>query len=61
MDNTSYKDWRLILAAIGALLLCVGIGCALLGPAEMYCFYLFAEGGRFGYEGFGFGSFMFWQ
>ena len=25
----------------------------------MYCFYLFSEGGRFHYEGFGFGSFMF--
>ena len=30
-----------------------------LGPLEMYCFYLFSEGGRFHYEGFGFGSFMF--
>jgi hypothetical protein len=59
MDNTSFKDRHLILAAIGVLLLCVGIGSALLGPAEMYCFYLFTEGGRFGYEGFGVGSFMF--
>jgi hypothetical protein len=25
----------------------------------MYCLYLFSEGGRFHYEGFGFGSFMF--
>jgi hypothetical protein len=25
----------------------------------VYCFYLFSEGGRFHYEGFGFGSFMF--
>jgi hypothetical protein len=25
----------------------------------MYCFYLFSAGGRFHYEGFGFGSFMF--
>jgi hypothetical protein len=29
------------------------------GPLEMYCFYLFSEGGHFYYEGFGFGSFMF--
>jgi hypothetical protein len=36
-----------------------GIGCAFLGPVEMYVFYLFSEGGRFHYEGFRFGSFMF--
>lgn len=30
-----------------------------LGPLETYCFPLFSEGGRFHYEGFGFGSFMF--
>ena len=54
-----YRDRSLILAAIGVLLLSVGIVAAFLGPAEMYCFYLFSEGGRFHYEGFGFGSFMF--
>jgi hypothetical protein len=32
---------------------------AFMGPIEMYSFYLFSEGGRFHYEGFGFGSFMF--
>jgi len=36
-----------------------GIAIGFLGPLEMYCFYLFSEGGRFYYEGFGFGSFMF--
>jgi hypothetical protein len=59
MEDTDYKDRRLILSGIGALLLCAGIGCAFLGPAEMYCFTLFAEGGPFAYQGFGFGSFMF--
>jgi hypothetical protein len=54
-----HRDRSLILAAIGVLLLSVGIVAAFLGPAEMYCFYLFSEGGRFHYEGFGFGSFMF--
>jgi hypothetical protein len=54
-----YRDRSLILAAIGVLLLSVGIVAAFLGPAEMYCFYLFSEGGRFHYDGFGFGSFMF--
>jgi hypothetical protein len=53
------RDRRPVLAAIGGLLLLIGVGCALLGPVEIYCFYLFSEGGRFHYEGFGFGSFMF--
>lgn len=53
------KDRRWILAVFGVTLLLVGILAALLGPAEMYCFYLFSEGGRFHYDGFGFGSFMF--
>jgi hypothetical protein len=48
-----------LLDVIGLLLLGIGLFCALLGPIEMYCFYLFSEGGRFYYEGFGFGSFLF--
>ena len=48
-----------MIAVIGVVLLLVGIAVGFLGPLEMYCFYLFAEGGRFHYEGFGFGSFMF--
>ncbi|NLT17526.1 MAG: hypothetical protein GXY11_07895, partial [Clostridiales bacterium] len=31
----------------------------MLGLLETRCFSLFSEGGRFHYEGFGFGSFMF--
>lgn len=54
-----FRDRRSILAVIGALLLFVGIVSAFLGPVEMHVFYLFSEGGRFSYEGFGFGSFMF--
>jgi hypothetical protein len=54
-----YRDRRLILIAIGLLLLLVGAVAAVFGPLEIYCFYLFAEGGPFAYEGFGFGSFMF--
>jgi MFS family permease len=60
--NTSYsdhKDRTRVIAVIGVLLLLSGIAVGLLGPLEMYCFYLFSEGGRFHYEGFGFGSFMF--
>jgi hypothetical protein len=54
-----YRDRRPILTVIGLLSLLVGTVAAFFGPLEMYCFYLFAEGGPFAYEGFGFGSFMF--
>ena len=50
---------RLVLKAIGALLLIAGVASAVVGPLELYSFYLFTDGGRFHYEGFGFGSFMF--
>ena len=59
VSNADHRDRSLILAVIGVLLLSIGTVAAFLGPAEMYCFYLFSEGGRFHYEGFGFGSFMF--
>ena len=56
----NYKDrTTLVLAVIGFLFLLLGLVAAFFGPIEMYCFYLFSEGGRFHYEGFGFGSFMF--
>jgi hypothetical protein len=54
-----FRDRRPVLALFGSALLLVGILAAFLGPVEIYCFYLFSEGGRFYYEGFGFGSFMF--
>ena len=57
--DANYKDQSLALTVIGVLLLLIGIVAAFLGPVEMYCFYLFSEGGRFHYDGFGFGSFMF--
>jgi hypothetical protein len=56
---TDYRDRRLILVALGLVLLLAGIGCAFIGPVELHVFYLFSEGGRFYYEGFRFGSFMF--
>lgn len=52
-----YTRWILIL--FGLLMLGVGVLGAFYGPVETYCFYLFSEGGRFHYPGFGFGSFMF--
>jgi hypothetical protein len=58
-DAASHRDRRVVLFVIGGLLLVGGIAIGFFGPLEMYCFYLFSEGGRFYYEGFGFGSFMF--
>ena len=54
-----HRDRSLIIRLIGALLLLAGVSVLALGPFEMICFYWFSEGGRFHYEGFGFGSFMF--
>lgn len=44
---------------IGVVLLVIGVAAALVGPAEMHVFYMFEEGGRFHYDGVGFGSLMF--
>ena len=54
-----FRDRSPILVVFGVILLLVGVLMAFTGPLEMYCFYLFSEGGRFEYEGFGFGTFMF--
>jgi hypothetical protein len=37
----------------------VGGAAAIIAPVEIHTFTLFSEGGKFHYEGFGFGSFMF--
>jgi len=58
-NNSTYQDRTRWFKVSGVLLLLSGIAVGLLGPLEMYCFYLFSEGGRFHYAGFGFGSFMF--
>lgn len=53
------------LYTIGVLLSAIGLIAAIYAPFEFYSFYLFSKGGRFYYEGFGFGSLMFaiisWQ
>lgn len=48
-----------VLRFIGVALTMVGAGALAIAPLELICFRWFAEGGRFGYEGFGYGSFMF--
>lgn len=58
-DYNDYKDRTLLLKVIGIILLLSGIVSGFLGTLEVYCFYLFSAGGKFNYEGFGFGSFMF--
>jgi hypothetical protein len=55
----SHRDRFPVLAAMGVAFLLMGLAGALLGPIEIQAFYLFVEGGRFHYEGFRFGSFMF--
>jgi hypothetical protein len=59
MERTAHRDRGLILRALGGVMLLAGLGAALIGPVELYVYYAFSEGGKFYYEGFGFGSFMF--
>jgi hypothetical protein len=54
-----YPDCSRMLRLIGGALLLLGITAAFIGPLEVQAFYLFIEGGRFHYEGFRFGSFLF--
>ena len=54
-----FKNRSPILIFFGVMLLLFGVAMAFLGPLEMYAMYLFSAGGRFHYEGFGIGSFMF--
>ena len=58
-NSVNLKDRSLLIKILGWIFSLAGIGIAFLAPLEIYCFYLFSYGGRFYYEGFGFGSFMF--
>ena len=57
--RTSDQTSIIVVRLVGLALLVVGVVSALVGPAETYVFRLFREGGRFHFEGFGFGSLMF--
>lgn len=56
-EGTKRTAWAI--RGLGLIMLAAGALAALVGPIEVHTFYAFAEGGRFHYEGFGFGSFMF--
>ncbi len=58
-NKSTYKDRSLILMLIGIPVMLIGIIAAVYGPIEFYPLYMFSEGGRFHYEGFGLGSLMF--
>jgi hypothetical protein len=56
---SEHRDLSRWIKLIGLIFLFVGLAAAVIAPIEIYTFYLFSEGGKFHYEGFGFGSFMF--
>jgi len=55
-NDTVFRKRTLITRIAGVFFLCAGVALILLGLLETRCFSLFSEGGRFHYEGFGFGS-----
>jgi len=57
--DKTHVDRSFIARAFGAVLLLLGLVAAVTGPIEVFPLYMFSESGRFSYEGFGFGSFMF--
>jgi hypothetical protein len=59
MKRITLSKLDFLLKAIGVIFLIIGIVAAVMGPMEIYCFYLFGSGGSFHYLGFGFGSLMF--
>ncbi len=50
---------HIFLRLTGLVLVAVGLIAAFYGPLEIFVFYLFSDGGRFYYAGFGFGSLWF--
>jgi len=53
-----HKDRSHMIRVLGWIYLAFGVFMALLSPLENLCFPLFSEGGRFHYEGFGYGSLL---
>ncbi len=59
LENMKDRWPKLLIQLIGWGFLLAGACAALIGPVELYTFYLFTPGGRFHYAGFGFGALMF--
>ena len=59
MPDASSASTRYILMGLGVVEFAIGLVAAFYGPAEIYVFYFFSEGGRFAYPGFGMGSVWF--
>jgi hypothetical protein len=58
-ENHDFHDLSKWIKILGYLFFLIGVAAVVIAPLEIYTFYLFSEGGKFHYEGFGFGSFMF--
>ena len=54
-----YRELSQWIQLLGIFVLLTGVAAAFISPLEIYMLYLFSEGGKFHYKGFGFGSFMF--
>jgi hypothetical protein len=59
MNEISFKDKSRIIYLLGSLILLIGLSSAFIAPLEIRSYYLFSEGGKFYFEGFGMGSLMF--
>jgi len=59
MDEKCHKDKSKIIYLLGSIILLIGLFSAFIAPLEIRSYYLFSEGGKFYFEGFGIGSLMF--
>ncbi|MBW7997340.1 MAG: hypothetical protein FVQ81_12370 [Candidatus Glassbacteria bacterium] len=58
-DVQPYSMRKRLLQMLGAVFFALGLYAAILGPLEFVTFYFYSPGGRWHYEGFGFGSLWF--
>lgn len=59
LNKKKIQRYRTLIKLAGILFIIIGVFFLALAPLETYCYGFFSEGGRFSYEGFRFGSFMF--
>jgi len=58
-DLLNKKSSGIAIKILGVIQVLIGLFTLTLAPLEIYSFYLFREGGRFYYEGFGVGTFLY--